>query len=59
MIIKGINSREMLKMKEIDHLFKQLKNNEKRIKKQAKRVDKLCQDMDALTMRLLSNKLEK
>jgi len=59
MIIKGINSREMLKMKEFKNLLKKLEKNEKRVKKQAKKVDKLCQDMDALTMRLLSNRQDK
>ena len=41
-------------MKEFNNLLKKLKRNERRIKKQAKTVDKICQDMDALTMRLLS-----
>lgn len=59
MIIKGINSREMLKMKEINYLLKKLKKNKKRIKKQAKKVDKICQDMDALTMRLLNSGQDK
>lgn len=43
-------------MKEINHLFKQLKKNERRIRKQAKQVDKISQDLDALTMKLLSRK---
>ena len=46
-------------MKEFKNLLKKLEKNEKRIRKQAKKVDKICQDMDALTMRLLNSRQDK